>query len=917
MLLCVVGVQDASSSLSSSLSLSSIPAYAQEQQQQQTEPYNQPRPCHINIQFNQYPVYHNQNKRLNPDNTAYPGDAIHYIFSFRGSDTCSNFAPKPIQSQGTIDMISHNVSKVTLHPHQDFEMVPKNMITTHYYKILDMDTRCKVHAGGTRTCITNYTLSDDPIYSIREDSELTERQWKTISAIPSGGTKRILRDDIKLEYTHAWNFTKVQVNNHIHSMYNHTAKEDRDSIDSFDNIVDNVCTSTRLKNSGCVYGHAEIDTTSPLTKCLIAELDKNQIEHDLEKEDEYCIDVPHQISLTVQGYGTERQKAKNGDTIYVPVLVQKTAHATIDVLDPTPNAVFEHPPIKDSDGYDSKNKDGTYYVWDLPAIQTMPELKFRGVRNDTISFEITRLNTPISNVFTDSCKKERCIITAHGDAITNTTINAVNGDRLDVDTAPTLDYLGWQNFAYRIVTYNIDTAISNITASTTLFIADYSPVYDEDVLAYTILDTEGDTTFEKQTGLAVYYLGSAGTGKDDDGGEDIIHKQRRSKINDSLHVIYANNPFEAYMLNSTLVLQGGKDITELTSSVYDSVLSMSGKDTLNHYNKTLISINNTASFTEEGFGRLNFMHDVIDEVSQFGISNITAYSTVLSSDFGGYHKRYLTSFVYDYPVSYVSSVLNVTAINADGSVDGATQINAQLRAVTSDTNKTMHLPLYMASHIRNAGYPEEYVDMYLGDMYDISNTADGSGMAIATINMPAVRIIPDVWEILNITGYDDESFTSLDERLVLSSPVTYQLDVSTGRATDTVNYYTYGFDSPMTYTVNADDANVLEHVRYLSTVHVVPPKNFGEIKYLTINGLEYSGPCRHGCLLSVDEDAIIVAENIWGGKATLHIVQQTWNGTASQYDIVTAYIDGVAPYLIVILLVFTAVFMYGRLYKFV
>ena len=152
-LLCVIVSQDVS-----------VYAQQQQQQQQQTEQYNMERPCHINVQFNQYPVYHNHHKRLNPDGTAYPGDAIHYIFSFRGSDTCSRFGPTPIQSQGAIDMISHNTTKIVIHPHQDFEMVPKNLTTTHYYKILDTDTRCTVHAGGTRihVCMELYKSTCAP-----------------------------------------------------------------------------------------------------------------------------------------------------------------------------------------------------------------------------------------------------------------------------------------------------------------------------------------------------------------------------------------------------------------------------------------------------------------------------------------------------------------------------------------------------------------------------------------------------------------------------------------------------------------------------------------------------------------------------------------------------------------------------------
>lgn len=887
--------------------ITSSVSYAQQTDQQ----YNQARPCNINVQFNEYPVYYNEGRRQNPDGTTYPGDAIHYIFSFRGSDTCTSFGPNTIESQGAMNLTSHNVSSGVIHLHQKYDIIPKNITTTHYYKILDENTKCIVHhRGGTRTCTTHYTLSDNPIYSIREDEELTKRQWRAVSMSISDSTSRILRDDIKLEYTHAMNFTKVPVH-HTHQTHSH-AREDAHSIEAFDTIVKQLCNnnSNINLNSGCVYGHAEIDTVTPHTKCLIAELNKRNIKHDIKTEDDYCIEVLHELSLTVQGYATEQQKDSKGNTVFVPVLVEKTVQAPITVLEPTPDVIFEHPPIMDKDGYGSKNEDGTYYVWDLPAIHTIPELKFRDIRNNTISFVITRLNSPISNVFTDTCTKDKCIINVQGDDITDTPVNAINGDRLDVDTAPTLHHLGLKNFSYRIQTYNIDQVISDVTAETDILIVDYSPVYDEDIFAYTILDTDGNTTFEKHLGLASHYLGSNGTGPDD---INIIHEHRRSKINDSVHAIHANNPFDAYFLNSTVVMQGGNDITDITSSVYESVLDKSGKSVLGDYNMTLQSNNNTVLFTKEGFGRLSFSHDIIDEISQFSISNVTGYNTVMSSEFGGYEKKYLMSWVYDYPVAFVSSVLNVTAIQSDGSIDGAVPIKAQLHVViNNETDKTAYLPYYMASHIRNAGHHEEYVEMYLGDMYNVDNTVNGNGVAATIINMPAVRIISDIWGILNITE-NDKSFTSLDERLSLSSPVVYRLDITTDKATNTMYYPAYGFDSPMTYSINADDSNTLEHIRYLSTVHVRSPENFGEIKRVTVNGAEYGASCRHGCLLAIDGDTVITAENIWGGKATLYVPQQTWNGTASQYDIVVSYIDNVTPYVIVILLAFTAVFMYGRL----
>ena len=87
------------------------------------------KPCIINASFHLYPVHYNGHKRQNPDNTFYPGDAFHYLFAFSGSETCQNFRPHLIESQGGLTLLSHDVF-----PHG---LPPQNYIAplaTHHRK---------------------------------------------------------------------------------------------------------------------------------------------------------------------------------------------------------------------------------------------------------------------------------------------------------------------------------------------------------------------------------------------------------------------------------------------------------------------------------------------------------------------------------------------------------------------------------------------------------------------------------------------------------------------------------------------------------------------------------------------------------------------------------------------------------------
>ena len=95
----------------------------------------------------------------------------------------------------------------------------------------------------------------------------------------------------------------------------------------------------------------------------------------------------------------------------------------------------------------------------------------------------------------------------------------------------------------------------------------------------------------------------------------------------------------------------------------------------------------------------------------------------------------------------------------------------------------------------------------------------------------------------------------------------------------------------------------------------MPPENFGDIAGVTVNGIAYETPCKRRCIIFVEGNATIRADNMWGGTATANVVQQEPDAPATgqgQYRMVMAYYDGVAPYIILISLLFTAVFMYGR-----
>ncbi len=915
------------------------------------------RPCSISVRPLLFPVTYDSQKRSNPDSTVYPGDGFHYIFYFSASETCLDVGPKGLKSGGSLGVVSHDIiagnsaDSEIYQNHGSAKLAAKYLKTDNYHKV--QYEKCQKVSSG-RIC-QDKSVSEEPFLSIREDSEMTPSQKRTVFVCTgqrSSMTCSSLRDNVTNRPAYAWGITLAGTA-HSHDADRHPL-EDESSRASFDGTFDRRCDGldkpatcgmpgildskcgSQKPNSGCIFGHVEVDVDFQDMVCLKARVDRHGISYngvmldklgeayDLDPDrvrmiyynqgldtlgleyykdvGDFCRQTDHFVSVIVTGHALVCSHGE--DRSCSTVKRQRTGSMAVVVRTPVPVVTFENPPIRDLDGYDSKNLDSTYYTWDVPAIHVKPELPFREVRNGTISFEVQRTATPIPEVFAKSCTDGVCTITVSGRYVTDTAVAATNGDRLEAFRAESLGERGLHLFPYLTTTYNIGRSIGVTSQQTSLFIADYAPVFSGEHLPYVILKSPGEITFEKQHGVALHYLGGNGTGPGDDG---MVHPDRRAKINDSHHVTVASTLHTQYMLNSTLLMRGGSDIAEIANSAYPSVLETSGIAEYTGYAESLLSINDTAVFQREGFGRMAFSFDDISEIQRFGIANITTYNTIGSLQFGGYDVKYLYSYPYRYPGSHLSSVLNVTAINSNGTTDESVKISVILEADIAHTNRTVHLSEYFTSYVHGRQLPVQFAHMYLGDMHDVSNAASGIGSVVFPINLPAVHVDSDLWGLL---GVSHDTVASLGEEFAYSSPVSYKLHITADNASNTIPYYPYGFSSPINYTINTDDGNSLEYIRYLSTVYVRSPEGFGSMEEISVDGIKYGDACTRQCFLQVEGNSTIHARNIWGGTASLEIREQKWNGTGEQYEVVMAYVDAVGPAVIMVLVVFTVVFLY-------
>ena len=871
-----------------------------------SEKHRRERPCSISISSPSLhiPTYEGH-KRSNPDGSVYPGDAVHYLFKIRGSDTCTGFGARQIVSDGAIDVSTHKViigqgSSGDVR-HISNKYVPETVTTIKYYKLTRTTEPCDSQECKEERENRNFQCYPQPCkVCVDEECDKKHTRGSQFFSASSSESNFWSRIGTAMQYTsHSGIYEVVTTSKVVFYLrenvkHNHGhSYEDTESPNSWRHTIQAHCSNLQPRE-GCVYGHIDVD---------------------LEGENEYA----NEVELEIYGKGISCYKSK-GKIKCNPFTTERTASMSLKVLSPVPDVAFGRPVIHEFDGYDSKNIDSTYYIWDTPAIQVMPDIPFRDVRHGIISFEVKRTQTPITEIFSQNCHELKCRIDVkpgNNDKyqIGDTSIDAINGDQLDVLYAESSDDLGRHNLPYAITVKNIGREISKTSAETDVMIVVYDPVFSKKYHASIITDSPGSITWEKKNGVSLQYLGSQGTGPDD---HNITHQERRAKITDYFNSIVVNTLSKSYPTNATSIsMRGGEDIADIMSFVYPSVIESSGVAGLgsNSYEKSVVSLHNSSAvFTNAGFGKIAFSIDNATEMKRQNFGNVTTYNTLVSSHFGGEEQTLLYHHTYQYPGAWLESTLNVTAINSDISIDEDMNISAELAVIKTDDLTTVSLAKYMYDFItKERGLPVEFAEMYLGDMYDVDNTASGDkGVAIGTIRVPAVHVLPDIKKMLGIS--EGGSIAVLDEEYAYASPVAYNLNVDAGGITNTIKYHPFGFSAPLEYTINADDGNTLKHMKFMSTVHVATTDVFGDMKRITVDGKERSGEvtCKRSCIVNIQGNGTIFAENIWGGTATLHIEEQIWNGTGNQYEVVMAYVDNVTPYVITVLVVFTIGYVYFK-----
>ena len=798
------------------------------------------RQCSISLQGRHLPIFYDGQRRMNGDGSFYPGDGFHFFFKYKGSDTCSGFGTGALVSRG-IDILSHDRirgvhnqasgSQRDTHSHQYNDIEEAYLKTTHYTKILESDTKCKVFPGGKRSCSTSYVLADSPSFSYREDEKPSSSHAKKLDYYRKNSYK------YQTSFSGSWGYAPIEVS-HNHPEEAHT-NEDDSSVSAFEQFVQRSCSHLQ-KNEGCVFGHAEIRTDLNPTQCI----DPDKPKPDSEAYERWshvpAIDVCYTefigLSLTVSG---AKVVCNSEECKSVPVI--RTSDLTPKVIPPDVGLVLSKPPVRDEDTYDAKNRDGTYYLWDPLAIHSEPVFAFKDERYKSIKIETEKIfQTPLQSEF--ECKVGQCDYLIEQSGLYQDTKHLGYGEDFSIYNATDKRMLGTHDFEYYIKVYNLDRLLNQTSAKIDALVVSYEPQIES--YPYLALIDGKAKSWDNRNGLALEYFGSTGSGPDD---EHILHEDRRSKINGFEYESYAfrSNPDYPYPIETQMQWSDAEEY----QNNGECFSREARQDSFESHGLT-------ANFVSSGAAKIRFDFAVGNEVRDSAFQDVTVSNVLQSQKFAGQPITNLASYEYTYPDANFGNKVYLVTSDANGE---RTSDNVSVKM--SPDKKSMYTQDYVCKKVMFESGNGIFSNIAVSEMYGKDTAAEGTGIAELDLHRTSTWFTP-----YHLSQEDNYLDFSLDDGFDAPSP--YAMELTVGEKTIMVPIHV-SFTDDIIYVANLDQNNILNITSGKNAIVLGVNENFGPITKIVQNGEEITREkCGNKCPIPIPaEDVEIEVFNEWGGRA--------------------------------------------------
>ena len=517
--------------------------------------------------------------------------------------------------------------------------------------------------------------------------------------------------------------------------------------------------------------------------------------------------------------------------------------------------------MRDTDGYNATNRDHTSYAWDPIAVRHDVEFAWKDERSGTITFGYNRTFGGLVEEAGHECG-EPCVVTLEPPANPISIgfmpygLEAGNGDGMYVYTAPSLDDAGLHGIHYDLNVYNLNRTIATNSSDTSRLVVEYEPSYLH--YPYTVLIDGRQWAYDDRQGVALHYLGSAGTGPGDMPG---LHTERRSKIN-------------AFVPVTVTMADFGNDVIVVDPEllVWDSAYGP-----LSRPEGPFLSLGKHAIFYYTGHGTVRFgqtLTEVFDRNDREIYTTITTTNTLVSESWAGSESTLLLTYNYTYPHAVFGHWLNVTAndsttLTANILIPDVVDVDG----LDAGGFVSMMLDDYLEAKTLHDTGDAMFAEIVLNDTYTMDNAASGSG----TISMWTNRTILELSDFAAaVQGYE------MSGTGILDMPRHYTLALP---SLTTFNVVAAGTSRNITLTTDTEaghnermivgEARV-EHRRdglngTSAIVSFITEEGFGSVKEVLVNGVPtefYGETCSDICNVKAGIGAAnITILNHYGGSA--------------------------------------------------
>ena len=888
------------------------------------------KPCSVRAQSQTLPVFYEGQPRSNPDGSFYPADAFYYIVWFSASPTCVGLNIGTLRTYDGLDVDYHNMTAWRFLDVK-WRYVDGAIFSKKIDPIEIMRPQSHVDLGRSLQYLKtdHYYRGDDLLFSVREDQSISKYQRKQLDRIGYG--------KYHTEETWAWDF----ITDRIHHAHYQTCTPlilkdvettysreiitydrgvcqvkdeyvDADSQRNFEDVIKKRCSVVKVY-SGCVFGKITIDTDVTKTRCMFAELEEMRVDKSQFPDLDKCINLVQIMEQKITGLKKTCEKNSNGRTVCKSIPITRTVKIEPDILVPEMTVILEHRTLIDADGYDARNLDGTYYLWDPVTIHHTPELKWKNNRENTIRFEVEKTHT-LHMENTLDCNRNSCSLTLEHPGMSVSEWNLGNGDGITIYNGTDSSYLGLNHFRYNITAYNTDVVIAQEYNVTDGLIVVYEPEYTE--YPYSLLSDDMRTSYENRAAVALHYFGSVGGGPDD---EYALYEDRRSKINDYAYAGVGYDPWIPVFFNDTLSWSEAQDVGILDEHKQVPYFE---NGTVQSENSDKIPCEagrkGTAMLTRAGYCKVYFDYPILETVlgpDGPRYENATLFNSLISDKFAGYDKRYVLGYEYKFPESFFHTGLRVVSLGDNGTIH-----HIPLK-VHITTNATI-LPEYISEKVYYDSSDPGFAGIISQDVYHTENAESGTGELDIKMRRIASKFetyqnnenqslsnldIVNLASLYFSNSYDARLEVPLDVGLGALSPIL--VNVTAGDKTRQYVYDYVDFSTDIEIILNVAQNNTLLISRYDGTTVISPPPGFGKITSLYVDDAHMNVTCGTSCTINTpsNEQVRIIAENDWGGRAY---------GMAPEFvpaktPAISA--DGLLPLALFVLLIVPIYWLYNRI----